>query len=144
MAQFLTPNTEEVASKIVDGEAILINLMNGMYYSTDQVGGFVWSLIEDRQSQETIVAAVAQHYVVEEGAVSADIAAFTKNLLDEGLVVRCDAPAGSEPPTARLAPQGETYAAPQLNKFDDMAELFALDPPLPQLSTPIDPVTKGD
>ena len=144
MVQVLKPNTEDVAAKMVDGEAILINVTNGMYYSTDQVGGFVWSMIENQQGLEDIVAAVAQHYVVEEGVVSADIAAFTNSLLDERLVVSCDTPARSEPSTAGPAPQGEIYAAPQLNKFDDMAELFALDPPLPQLSTPIGPVVKGN
>ena len=101
-------------------------------------------MIENRQGLEDIVAAVAQHYEVEAARVSADITAFTNSLLDERLVVSCDAPDRSEPSTAGQAPQDETYAAPQLNKFDDMAELFALDPPLPQLSTPIGPVAKGD
>jgi len=35
----LRPNEEEVASKVMDGEAILINLSNGIYYSMDKVGG---------------------------------------------------------------------------------------------------------
>jgi hypothetical protein len=70
MAQVLKPNTEEVAAKMIDGEAILINVKNGLYYSTDQVGGFVWSLIENQQDMEAIVAAVAQTYVVEETTVS--------------------------------------------------------------------------
>ena len=38
MVQYLKPNSDGVASKIVDGEAILINLSNGMYYSMDAVG----------------------------------------------------------------------------------------------------------
>ena len=64
MAQVLIPNTEDVAAKMVDGEAILINVTNGMYYSTDQVGGFVWSMIEDQQGLEDIVAAVAQRLIL--------------------------------------------------------------------------------
>lgn len=142
VAQVLKPNIAEIASDMVDGEAILINVTNGMYYSTTEVGGFVWSLIENQQSLDAIVAAVARRYVVEEGTVRPDIAAFTDNLVNERLAVLVDAPTGGEPPTAGPAAPSEPYAAPQLNKFDDMAELFALDPPLPALSSPIDPDTK--
>lgn len=142
VTQVLIPNSAEVASDIVDGEAILINVTNGMYYSTTQVGGFVWSLIQKQQSLEDIVAAVARRYEVEQGAVRPEIAAFADELVSEGLAMLVDAPAKEDPPTARLPAPDEPYAAPQLNKFDDMAELFALDPPLPALSSPIDPDSK--
>ena len=39
----LVPNVAEVAAKVMDGEAILINLANGMYYSMDGAGGFLWT-----------------------------------------------------------------------------------------------------
>jgi hypothetical protein len=42
----LRPHTEEVAAKGIDGEAILINLSNGIYYSLDNVGGLIWELID--------------------------------------------------------------------------------------------------
>ena len=32
------PREEEIASKVIDGEAIIINLANGVYYSMDKVG----------------------------------------------------------------------------------------------------------
>ena len=143
MAQFLKPNINEIAAKLVEGEAVLINLANGMYYSMDQVGGFVWSLIEKEQSLDAISAAVAQRYAVDEKKVSEDLAALTDKLIDEQLVVLVEGPANGTPPTADPAPPDEVYAAPQLNKFDDMAELFALDPPLPKLSSPHDGDTKG-
>ena len=38
----LRPNEEEVAAKVMDGEAILINLSSGIYYSMDKVGGVLW------------------------------------------------------------------------------------------------------
>ena len=58
MPPFLKPNTAEVAAKDVDGEAVLINLTNGMYYSMDLVGGFVWSLIESGYDLAAIADAV--------------------------------------------------------------------------------------
>ena len=54
----LRPNGEEVAAKVMDGEAILINLSNGMYYSMDKVGGFIWELIEGGYSIQQVVVAI--------------------------------------------------------------------------------------
>jgi len=31
--------------------------------------------------------------------------------------------------------QPQPYEAPKLTRFDDMADMFALDPPLPELGT---------
>lgn len=60
----LSPNEKEVAAKVIDGEAILINLSNGIYYSLDGVGAFVWERIEKGYSMEEIIAAVSTCYNV--------------------------------------------------------------------------------
>jgi hypothetical protein len=39
LAQHVRPNSEEVAAKVMDGEAILINLSNGIYYRMVKWGG---------------------------------------------------------------------------------------------------------
>ncbi len=44
----LRPREEEVASKVIDGEAIIINLANGVYYSMDKVGALVWECTPGR------------------------------------------------------------------------------------------------
>ena len=48
--------------------------------------------------------------------------------------MRAEGEASAGPPETGDAPAPEDYAAPQLSKFDDMVDLFALDPPLPELS----------
>lgn len=134
MQRHLKPNTAEVAAKVVEGEAILINLTNGMYYSMDSVGGFIWSLIEGKHDLEAISAAVAQRYDVAADTAKQDVEALTQQLLDEKLVVPAEGEAPARPAETEAAPATEAYAAPQLDKYDDMVDLFALDPPLPELS----------
>ena len=134
MSKFLKPNTAEVAAKDVDGEAVLINLTNGMYYSTDQVGGFVWSLVEGGYALDAIADAVAERYGVEKAVAEKDVGALAQQLLDENLALPGEGEPSSGPISTEDAPPPEAYAAPQLNKFDDMVDLFALDPPLPELS----------
>ncbi len=134
MHKYLKPNTNEVASKVVDGEAILINLSNGMYFSLDAVGGSIWTLVSDGHDLNTISTAVAQHYGVAEDTVANDIQTFAQTLVEEGLVVSSDSEAPAGQPAPKLTPATGDYATPQLTKFDDMVDLFALDPPLPELS----------
>ena len=39
-------NPDEVAAKVVQGEAIIINLASGVYYSMTGVGAAAWGLLE--------------------------------------------------------------------------------------------------
>jgi hypothetical protein len=134
MQRYLKPNSDGVASKVVDGEAILINLSNGMYYSMDAVGGFVWALIEAGHDLDAISAAVASHYDAAAETVKQDVDALAQQLLDEGLILAAEGEAMGGPVETNNVERADAYAAPQLNKFDDMVDLFALDPPLPELS----------
>lgn len=133
MQQYLKPNTEEVASKVVDGEAILINLSNGMYYSMDVVGGYIWSLVAAGHDLGSISTAVAQRYGVAADTAKQDVEALAQQLIDEKIVVPGDS-ASAQPAEADKSPSDDAYTTPQLTKFDDMVDLFAIDPPLPELS----------
>lgn len=126
-------NEQQVAAKVMDGEAILINLSTGAYYSIGSTGGFIWSLVERRLSIQDIVSAMADHYDVDRTQAATDVLRLSEELRAEGLisVTTSDAAAGVPPKAAggRLP-----YQSPTLEKYTDMAEMFALDPPLPGLS----------
>lgn len=128
----LRPNAEEVAAKVIDGEAILINLANGIYYSMDQVGAFIWELIEGGHSLEAIIAAIRARYEVSPDQAQADVERLAAELCHEQLVaVSPDAPV---PPKAQTtAPERLPYVSPVLNVYRDMGDLLALDPPTPGL-----------
>jgi len=130
----LRPNSADVAAKVVDGEAILINLSNGMYYSMDSVGGLIWSMIEQGHDLGDVAATIERHYEVDRDTAERDVQALARALLDEGLVVPSDGGSAPDANGVQLPPAADGYAPPQLNKFDDMVDLFALDPPLPELS----------
>jgi hypothetical protein len=129
----IAANEQQVAAKVMDGEAILINLSTGAYYSIGSTGGFIWSLVERRLSIDTIVRAVAENYDVARTQAEADVLRLSEELRIEGLITvsTSGAPTGVAPQAAgaRLP-----YQAPALEKYTDMAEMFALDPPLPGLS----------
>ena len=84
--QCLEPLAEEVAAKVIDGEAILINLATGVYYSMDKVGALIWEMITGKHSLEEIVAAVVARYEVSQEQASGDIRRLGEELLQENLV----------------------------------------------------------
>lgn len=124
-----------VTAKIMEGEAIFINLMSGLYYSLDGAGGAMWSLLEAGHTIGETAARIAERYEVSVSRAAEDVRAIAARLLEEGLVVltrdRATDPTGEPSGTA----DGE-YRSPVLQRYDDMAELFALDPPLPELPDP--------
>lgn len=131
-SQPLKAKSGEVAAKVIDGEAILINLGSGLYYSMGEVGGRVWSLIEQGCSADTIAGVIAAEFEVDEQMAKADVTALVDQLLEEELVEV--AASGNGAADVKVSAGGAAYAKPELKKFDDMAEMFALDPPLPGLA----------
>jgi hypothetical protein len=125
------PNEKEVAAKVLDGEAIIINLSNGIYYSMDKVGGFLWAMVAEGHSLEEILAAIVARYDVSLEQARADIERLAAELLQENVVLASDhAPPPREHPEPR---QKVAYEWPQLNIYRDLGDLLALDPPMPGL-----------
>ena len=72
-------------------------------------------------------------YEISSERACADVQGLVGELLAEGLVS-----VSMEPSTVDAGPavpdvQPQPYEAPKLTRFDDMADMFALDPPLPEL-----------
>jgi hypothetical protein len=126
-------NEEEVAAKVIDGEAIMINLSNGVYYSMDEVGGLIWEMIEGRYSLQEMVAEIIARYDVSPRQAQADVERLVGELFEENLVM----PSNDELPRRENQPQERQqrlpYEPPNLNIYRDMADLLALDPPMPSL-----------
>lgn len=125
------PNTGDVAAKVIDGEAIIMNLANGLYYSMDEVGSAIWEMVEQARSVDEMAGALSARYDVERTTVDEDVARLVGQLLDEQLVVVTEEAAA--PGTPAASDGAGPYAAPTLNRYDDMADLLALDPPMPGL-----------
>jgi Coenzyme PQQ synthesis protein D (PqqD) len=129
----LRPNSQEVAAKVMDGEAILINLSNGIYYSMDKVGGRIWELVEKGYSLEEMVTTIAKRYEVATEQAQSDVERLVAELLQENLVLEADGASPQETTPFDGSEQREPYEAPQLNIYRDMGALLALDPPMPGL-----------
>ena len=129
------PNNREVSAKVIDGEAIIIRLSDGIYYSMDGVGASVWSMIEEGQPVDDIVAAVAHRFDVSADRAREDVARLLDELRSERLIASADdgTPRSTDGGLTNATGPRESYAPPVLNIYRDMGELLALDPPAPGL-----------
>ena len=123
---------ETVAASVLDGEAVMIHLQSGRYYSAEGSAAVVWQLLESGVSLGDIVTKVAEHFGVSRDRAGEDVGRFVTELVREELLV---AEATAHPRPSITVPgfgAGE-YTAPLLHAYRDMADLLALDPPMPSL-----------
>jgi hypothetical protein len=123
------PDDREVTGKVIDGEAIVINLLTGVYYSMEGSGARIWEGVERGLSVGDIARAVAEDYGIALERAQDDVSGLLQQLIDERMVRPA---ADAEPASAMTAAEGAGgYEPPLLNIYRDMAEVLALDPPTP-------------
>ena len=125
----LKVNVSDIAAKVIDGEAILINVANGMYYSMDNAGAVVWELIQEGHSLAQISECIAARYDASLETIRADIERLGDELVERNIVALDTEPA--LPLDVQTPSSKQPYNAPVLNSYDDMSDLLALDPPMP-------------
>lgn len=121
-----------VAARVVDGEAIMIHLETGRYYSAEGVGAILWQLLDSGVTPADIIARLTDHFGPAAQGVREDLERFVSELVREELLVSDDATttaAAAVDPAFGDIP----YAAATLHAYRDMADLLALDPPMPSL-----------
>jgi hypothetical protein len=123
-------NAPAVVSETIDGEAVIMNLKSGSYYSTDEVGSEIWNWIEKGWRRQAMLDALATMYAADHAQIATAVGAFLDDLIAQGLVVPDDdanpGPANADAPAAAGGKQ--TFAAPTLNVYTDMKDLLLLDP----------------
>lgn len=78
--------SEDVMFRELDGEAVLLNLKNEMYYGLDDVGTRCWTHLAASPTIEQACDKVSTEYGVELGRARADVIDLVANLLQQGLI----------------------------------------------------------
>lgn len=122
----------QVAGKVIDGEAIIMNLADGSYYSLEGSGALIWEGLQAGRTLRDILDLVTGRYEVAGERAEADLLRLTAELVTEGLLVPSAVPnsPGQAPEPASGGTRGD-YQTPAYEKYTDMADLLALDPPNP-------------
>lgn len=80
------------SSSVLGQETIVLNYDAGMYFELDEVGGFVWSLLQTGEvlSVGEIEKKIVAEFDVEVSVCRRDILPFLESLLHENLIETAD------------------------------------------------------
>jgi len=126
-------NDPGVVHQTIDGEAVIIHLEHGLYYSLDKVGADVWAAIHAGTSLPALTARLKERYADPGAEIDTAIAALLEELKREELIAEDAAVPGASPEeTTSLngasRPQEIPFERPVLRKYTDLQDLLLLDP----------------
>lgn len=125
---YFKANEPKVIHEAYDDEVVIVNLDSGSYYSVENVGAEIWTLLLQGASKDDVVDAFAQEYASSEVDVPEAVASFISELRDEGLIVQTDAPPTRFSNGHTTASAATDFEPPALQTFTDMQDLLLLDP----------------
>jgi len=120
----------QIVSEVIDGEAIVVNLTNGYYYSLDAPAAEIWAWLQSGWSIAEIVSAIRRGYDCSSSDPEPAVRALIDSLVTDELVAPFEA--GAAPPAVE-SPDGtpgarSPFRAPSMQRFSDMQGLLLVDP----------------
>jgi hypothetical protein len=77
---------KNVAWKVLEGEAVVLSLDSGVYFTLNATGTAVWERIDGATSLEEIGRGLCEQFDVPAEQATRDLLELTQALLDEGLI----------------------------------------------------------
>jgi len=126
---------KHIAHEIIDGEAIIVALETGNYYSLDKSGAAMWNLIEKGLDVSDIIEELCQRYEGSRKEIETSVSQLLADLEKEGLVTACQETKGEKNREALSPGEGDVkngkkplFESPTLLKYTDMQAMLWLDP----------------
>ena len=118
-----------IVHEVIEGEVVIVNMNNGYYYSSENIGSVVWRLVEQGSTYGEIIAALAARYPGSSAEIASTTAQMIDDLRDEGLIIGTETgPDGLVPADAFAGLADSGFVPPQLHKHKDMQDLLLVDP----------------
>jgi hypothetical protein len=125
-------NTPDVTHEVIDGEAVIINLVTGNYYSLEGEGAEIWTLLASSASVGAIVDQMTRCYDGDRSTINDSVLQLVSQLQQEQLILvsnEMGVSAVADAPHRSTNGNGRRqFRATALHKFTDMQELLVLDP----------------
>jgi hypothetical protein len=118
-----------IVHEVIEGEVVIVNMNNGYYYSSENVGSVVWRLVGQGCCYGEIIAALAARYPGSSAEIASTTAQMIEDLRNEGLIIGTEnGPDGGVPADAFAGLDGSGFVPPKLHKHKDMQDLLLVDP----------------
>jgi hypothetical protein len=121
-------NEPDVIHQLFDREVVVVDLRNGSYYSLSESGGTAWLAFGSGGARVADVAQLLTSvYALPHDVAARDLQAFIAELTTRDLIVACPSGHGAVD-AANVTTPTATYSPPELRSYNDLQELFLLDP----------------
>jgi len=80
-------SSQQVSGDLLDGEVAILNLSDGVYYGLNDIGGRIWSLIQQPKTVSDLKATLLQEYDVDPELCYRELLDLLQDLANRGLVV---------------------------------------------------------
>lgn len=80
-------NTEKIVWRNIDGEAVILNMDTGAYYSLNKTGSLIWALLCEGKALEDIITHLSDTYEIPEKRARTDILSAIDDFKKESLVI---------------------------------------------------------
>ncbi len=78
---------EKIASRIIDGEAVLVNTSDGYINVLNSTGAIIWDFLKEAHSLDEITQMLASKTIYEQPEqIKSDVSTFLNELLNLGLI----------------------------------------------------------
>jgi hypothetical protein len=126
-------NRPNVVYEVMGGEAVIVNLDNGSYYSADGTGATIWSALYEGATIPQIVRVLHSHHTDVPENIEDLVTQWMGHLHAESLVAGeylIEGSHSSESPIVSCDNIAEKtpFKEPALEKYTDMEDLLLLDP----------------
>ena len=133
MAQFerLKVNSPNIVHETIDGEAILLDLRSGNYFSLDGIGAVIWEFIDKTGNWGEVINVMVAANESQKETISNSIKSFVEDLVNENLLVQASNSKSANDVTELtelLKVAARDFKPPVVNKYSDMQDLLLLDP----------------
>jgi hypothetical protein len=119
----------DIVHETIDGETVIVNLENGVYYSLQNAGVDVWNMIETGANLQELTDLMAQQFDGTREEIEQALNDLLIVLQKEGLVEPASAKQTvSKKPQTVTKGEKVKFTPPILEKFSDLQELLLLDP----------------
>lgn len=85
--KYVTKNNEKTAHRIIDGEAVVVNLEDSTFQTLSPVATFIWQQADGKTSVKEIVQKVCQEFEVDWDTAEKDCLEFIRKLVDKDILI---------------------------------------------------------
>ncbi len=86
LTQRYTVDKNNIAHRLIDNEAVILNLETGVYYSLDAAGADIWELLCNNKSIGQVIEYLKETYDATEERLKKDTLKLLENLEKEQLI----------------------------------------------------------